>query len=94
MSEEMKMKLNDYIKHIHFKENAGESLDRIEKTILTKSKKITEVNKIYKKEKNVDLYYMIFKLKYELAIMIVKKYDLEKKNPIERLEEKRLKNIA
>lgn len=93
MNLKQKKELNKYIKHIQFKNSQNLKLDDKEKIILSFAEKIITLKKIINKNDDVDIRFMIFKLKYELAIMIIDKYNLEKKNPIERLEEKRLKNL-
>ncbi|MFW5795124.1 MAG: hypothetical protein ACOCV1_06530 [Bacillota bacterium] len=93
MTNEQKKQLNEFVEHIRFKHNENMDLDSDEEMILKFSDKIVTLKKVLKKTDDIDIKFMIFELKHELAIMIIEKYNLEKKNPVERLEEKRLNNL-
>lgn len=90
---EQKEELNKYINHIKFLNEEGLVLNEIEYKILQYSKKIHSLKKSLKYLDDINIRFMIFELKHKLAIMIIENYKLESKNPIERLEEKRLNNL-
>ncbi|OEG62489.1 MAG: hypothetical protein BHK79_10380 [Halanaerobium sp. MDAL1] len=93
MTATQKEELNKYINHIKFLNEEGEVLNETEYKILQYSKKIHSLKKSLKYLDDINIRFMIFELKHKLAIIIIEYYNLENKNLVERLEEKRLKNI-
>lgn len=93
MTDEQKEQINEFVEHIQFKYNEGFELDNYEDEILRTINKLSTLKRVYNKTKDKDIKFMIFELKYKIAIMVVEYYDLEKKDPIQRVEEKRLNNL-